>query len=128
MSNAKVSGALFAIILVGCAMVGMSSVYGQQTTERYIPIGQSPGISGKYSYIGEIVSVDAAAHTIVVSSDRGRKTIIVTPETKIWLDRSTLKQTNTIGSYDDCEAGRRVEVMHIRDDDGVAAWIKIETK
>ncbi len=128
MSNVKLSRSLFAIILVGLAMSGMSSVYGQQTTERYIPIGQSPGISGKYSYIGEIVSVDAAAHTIVVASDRGRMSIQMTPDTKIWLDRSGMKQTNTIGSYADCEVGRRVEVMHVRDDESVAAWVKIETK
>lgn len=128
MTKFRLSDILLGIVILALACFGISSAHAQQTTERYIPIGQSPGISDKYSYIGDIVAVDAAAHTIVVDSNRGRRTVEVTADTRIWLDRSTIKQTNAVGSYTDCEVGRKVEVMHKRDDESVAAWIKIETQ
>ncbi len=101
--------------------------HSQLTTEQFIPIGQSPGISDKHSAIGSIVAVDRAAHTIEVQSNRGRKTFSITPATRIWLDRSKILQSNQLGTYNDCEVGRRIEVMRARDDEAVADWIKIES-
>jgi len=98
----------------------------QQTTEQYIPIGKSPGVSDKYSYIGVIVSLDREAHTIEVRSNRGARTIRVVAATRLWLDRSKAKRTNQKASYGDCEVGATVEVMYVHDQDGVADWIKIE--
>ena len=119
---------VFAAAVLTLACLGPSSTHGQQTTEQFIPIGQSPGVSDTYSYIGTIIAVDMAAHTIVVDSNRGERTVSVTEGTRIWLDRSGTKKTNTVGSYDDCEVGRKVEVMHEHDDEAVANWIKIETQ
>ena len=102
--------------------------YGQETAEQFIPIGYSPGVSDKYTFIGKIVDVDQETHTIVVDSNRGERIIKVTPMTRIWLDRSKRKRTNTVGSYSDCKEGRKVEVMHDLDNEGVADWIKIESR
>ena len=53
-------GRLFTGIgLVVALLCGVSHVHGQKATERYIPIGQSPGLSGKYTYIGSIECIDA---------------------------------------------------------------------
>lgn len=106
--------------------VGVSPVFGQEQTERYIPIGKSPGISGKYSYIGKITGVDAANHTISVRDDTGSRTINCPHGTRIWLDRSALKQTNITGSFADMQVGRTVEVKfrdYQRMDE--ADWIKV---
>ncbi len=116
-----------AALLISSMMLGSTLSFGQWTTEQHIPIGESPGISNKYSYIGSIVSVDEQARTIVVESNRGSKTIRVTPTTRLWLDRSTSKRTNVEASYSDCEVGRQVEVMYDHDDHNVAVWIKIES-
>lgn len=116
-----------AALLMSSLLLGSTSTFGQQTTEQYIPIGKSPGISTKYTYIGSIVSVDEQAQTIVVESNRGSKTIRVMPTTRLWLDRSRKKRTNIKASYSDCEVGRRVEVMYDHDNRSVAAWIKIES-
>ncbi len=128
MSNSNFTGILIAVTLLMFPFLGTSLIYGQETTEQFIPIGYSPGISDKYSFIGKIVDVDQETHTIVVDSNRGERTIKVTPMTRIWLDRSKRKRTNTVGIYSDCEVGRKVEVMYDHDNESVADWIKIETR
>lgn len=127
MINSKYTGFLIVATLLVSPFLGTSLIHAQQTTEQFIPIGYSPGISDKYSFIGIIVDVDQETHTIVVDSNRGERAIKVMPMTRIWLDRSKSKRTNTVGSYGDCEVGRKVEVMHAHDNESVADWIKIET-
>ena len=117
---------IFTLLLI-ITLIGTSLSYGQQSSEQFIPIGQSPGISGKLSYIGSIVEVNRAESTLVVESNRGTKTIKVTPETRYWLDRSKTRQANRVSSYEDCEVGRKVEVKHAREDESIADWIKIES-
>lgn len=99
--------------------------FAQQTTERFIPIGQSPGISGQYSTIGTLREFDAASGVLLVDDDDGQKRYLVTPTTRIWIDRSASDRSNLVGSRDDLAAGRRIEVMYRRDDPGQADWIKI---
>ncbi len=118
---------LFAIFSVLVVSWSTSPVNGQQTTEQFIPIGYSPGISKEYSFIGPITAVNLEESTIIVDDARGTRTIKVTPETRIWLDRSKIKKANVVGDYSDCQPGRLVEVMYNHDDETVAVWIKIET-
>jgi hypothetical protein len=51
----------------------------------------------------------------------------ITEKTRIWLDRTKLKQANLSGSFTDLQKGRRVEVKY---DDPVrrqvADWVKVE--
>lgn len=115
---------LAVVLLTFCS----TAAVGQFMTERFVPIGQSPGISGKYSTIGTITEVDTGARTVTVSGEGGERTYEVTDETHIWLDRSDWKLTNLDGSYRDCAVGQRVEIMHRRDDQSVADWIKVETR
>ena len=118
------------LLLISLAAVAMcvAPAGAQLMTEKFIPIGQSPGISGKYSVIGTIVEVDRATHTMSVEHAGGVKVVRVTDATHIWLDRSKRRRQNTTGAYEDCEVGRSVEVMHLRDDESTAAWIKIEAQ
>jgi hypothetical protein len=89
-----------------------SPASAQEATERFIPIGQSPGVSGYYSYIGEVEQVDAQNRTITVRGPEGSRTIAVTERTKIWLDRSALRQSNLSGTFADVQTGRRIEVKY----------------
>lgn len=102
------------------------SAFAQQTTERFIPIGQSPGISGKYSTIGTLREFDAASGVLLVDGGDDPKRYIVTPTTRIWIDRSTSSQSSLVGSSADLAEGSRIEVMYRRDDRQQADWIKIE--
>ena len=114
-------------LVCAVAVLGQSLAHGQRETERYIPIGQSPGASGKMTRIGTVDAVDARARSFVLVTPEGRYSVPVTAQTRIWLDRYRQKQTALTGSFADLRAGRRVEVRY--DDPGRVKhiyWIKIE--
>jgi hypothetical protein len=117
----SVSGILIAMLCT------ISHAHGQKATEQFIPIGQSPGVSQKYTWIGEIAEVNAPARTVTIADPAGRRTVRITDTTRIWLDRTKLKQTNLSGSFTDLQKGRRAEVKYedpARRD--VAEWVKVE--
>ncbi|MGH7273549.1 MAG: hypothetical protein ACREIQ_03705 [Nitrospiria bacterium] len=104
-----------------------SFAYGQKATEMYIPLGQSPGLSGKYTLIGVIEKFNVQEQTISVVGPSGTRTVKITNRTKIWLDRSKLKLTNLKGSSTDLKIGRRVEVMYEDyDRKEFAEWVKVQ--
>ncbi len=121
--RALLSGIAVAVALLGA----ISHAHGQKETERFIPIGQSPGVSQKQTSIGEIAEVDAAGRSVTVAEQAGRRTVKITDKTRIWLDRTRLKQANLTGSFTDLQKGRRVEVKY--EDPArreVADWVKVE--
>ncbi|MFQ5547427.1 MAG: hypothetical protein ACE5FV_03985 [Woeseia sp.] len=102
-----------------------SPAFTHPATERYIPIGKSPGVSNVKSYIGAIRSVRRSERGFVmVVEDTGRR-IEVTEDTKIYLDKGP-GHANTTGTEEDCQAGRTVEV-YLRED-GTAYWVKIRVR
>ena len=113
-----VNGIGLAIALLG----SISYAHGQKETEQYIPIGQSPGLSQKYTSIGELAEVDPRAQSVTIADPAGRRTVKITEKTRIWL-----KLTNLTGSFADLQKGRRVEVKY-EDPQGreVAEWVKVE--
>ncbi len=118
---------LLGISILVTLLCNITFAYGQKQTERYIPLGQSPGVSGKYTLIGEIRTVDPQAQALTILGPSGTQTAIVTPRTKIWLDRSKLKLTNLTGGFSDLRVGRRAEVKY---EDAqkkkFAEWIKVQ--
>jgi len=120
------------------ALVGMSAFLlgsapapsAQEMTEQYIPIGQSPGLSGKYTVIGKLQSVNAKEQTCTVAGTTGALNVKITARTKIWLDRSKLQQPNLQGTLADLRPGATVEVKpegHLRGvSSGPAEWIKVD--
>ena len=117
------------ILLLFIALFIASAALAHKATERYIPIGQSPGVSHKTSYIGEINQVNEGEHWMSMVNSHGTYRVHMAQDTKIYLDRSAQKKTNLKGGYGDCKPGRRVEVK-FRDNDPekAAEWIKIEIK
>jgi hypothetical protein len=114
-------------ILVAALLCGPSFAHGQKSTERYIPIGKSPGLSGKYTSLGLITDVNVRARTITIADTAGRKTVQITDTTSIWLDRSKLKKSNLTGRFTDLVKGRRVEAKYQQPPRGqVAEWVKVE--
>ena len=92
--------------LGACAFViallwGTSFAHGQKSTERDIPIGQSPGISGKYTSLGVLTDVNAQTRTITIADSAGPKTVQITDTTLIWHDRSKLSKSNLSGRFTD---------------------------
>ncbi len=102
-------------------------VLGQTMTEQYIPIGQSPGLSGKFTDLGKIERVDVGGRTITLGETAGGRAVAITERTRIWLDRSKLQQTSVTGGFADLREGRQVEVMYEdHERRQAAAWIKVE--
>ena len=115
-------GAVIALLL------GAPLALGQMMTEQFIPMGQSPGLSGKYTDLGEIEQVDVEGRTITLGGAAGGRAVAVTERTRIWLDRSKLQQTNIAGDFADLHKGRQVEIKYEDDERRqTAAWIKVKS-
>jgi hypothetical protein len=116
-------------ILALLTLVSVVGVHAQKSTERFIPVGKSPGISGKYTSIGTIDAVDMDQRTLTCTDSTGTIMVKVDKNTKIWVDRSKQKLPNLKGSLDDCHQGQVVEVKYRNNErqPGAAAdWIKIQ--
>lgn len=104
-----------------------SYAHGQEETERYIPIGRSPGLSGTATDIGTVSAYDPATGMLKVNARSGPQSVEVTLQTRIWIDRSKAKLSSTDGGPSDLAPGRMVEIKYV---DATAKrnadWIKIE--
>ncbi len=119
------------------AVVGMSPLFlgapapsAQEMTERFIPVGQSPGLSGKATVIGKIQAINARDQTVTIAGPAGTWSAKVTERTKIWLDRSMSRKTNLTGTFSDLRQGLTVEVKPDGSQRGAqsgpAEWIKVQ--
>ena len=106
------------------ALLSAGAAGAQQATERFIPIGKSPGLSGTGTTIGEIRSVEPGPRRVTVGGEGGSVTVTVTEATHIWVDRSPSGQANLAGSFDDLVQGRLAEVHPAPEGPG-ADWIKV---
>ena len=119
-------------ILTAVLLGPLQAAYAQKTTEIFIPIGKSPGLSGKRTMIGRIDCVEVEDRLLMVGGADRRQHARLTDETQIWLDRSLLRRTNVYGLPDDCERGRFCEIKYTdndpgdRDNPGTIEWIKIQ--
>jgi hypothetical protein len=115
-------------VLAVLTLLATTCVHAQKATERYIPVGKSPGISGKYTSIGTIDSVNMDERTLTCTDSSGTITVKIDKNTKIWIDRSKQKLQNMEGSLYNCQQGEVVEVKYRnnnRQPGAVADWIKV---
>jgi hypothetical protein len=118
---------LVGIIVTSTWLCGPSLVYGQKTTEQFIPLGKSPGVSNRQTIIGEIEQFDPQSQTLTVALPSGKQTYQLTDKTRIWLDRTKIQLTNLKGTTADLQKGRRVEVKYEAPErKTVADWVKVE--
>jgi hypothetical protein len=114
-----------AILLLCCTV----AAHAQKATEQFIPIGQSPGLSGKHTLIARIEAVNPPTRTLTLKNETGTHTVRITEQTKIWLDRSRLQQPNVKGTFADCRVGSLAEIKFVqneRKEGGVAEWAKVQ--
>ena len=113
------------ITIILLAIVTVASA--EKATELFIPIGKSPGLSGKYLVTGRIEQVNAQNKTISMSGEAGEYTVRISDRTMIFLDRSKMKQANQYGNFSDFKTGMLVEVRFEKDERGQPAeWVKIQ--
>lgn len=117
------------VVKLACTifMVITPLAYGHKQAERYIPIGQSPGLSHKYTYLGAVAQVDMRNKELTVRDGGRSRKIRFTAKTRIWLDRSKLKMTNLSGKPKHIGKGQRIEVKYMNEKTKrTAEWIKVE--
>ena len=119
-SKISLTALLLAVVLAG------PGVQAQQTTERFIPIGFSPGVSYLTSYIGSVDTVDSAARSVSLQVDGETRTLRVPSDTPIWLDRSKVRKSNIDGGFGDIRPGSVIEVKYDEEDPGSAVWVKVQ--
>jgi hypothetical protein len=121
----KYSTAIIGVILLLAAV--LPHAYGEKSTEIFIPIGLSPGLSGKYTQVGKIDRVDMENEILTIRDPAGVYSVRVTNRTEIWLDKSKVKLSNLKGTLADCRKGLLVEVKfedNLRE--RPAEWIKVQ--
>ena len=103
-----------------------NGVFAQKETEVFIPIGESPGVSHKYSVIGTVEKVNAGDSTISLKGDSGVKSIRVTPCRQFYLDQSNLKLPNRRCSFSEIQPGCLVEIKYRDNKPGnLIDWVKV---
>ena len=117
---------LAAVAALTALLGGVPAVQAQKATERFIPLGQSPGLSADHTDIAEIEAVAAGQGTITLKVAEAARHVTVTDRTSIWLDRTTTGQTILVGNFSNLQVGLRVEVKYESNDRRLPAeWIKI---
>ena len=105
----------------------LTTVWGQNATELYLPLGRSPGVSAKLSLIAKIAEVNAQDQALTVTGASGARTIYISEYTQIFIDNSTLRQANRYGSFSDFKPGMMIEVRFEADKSHrPAQWIKLQ--
>jgi hypothetical protein len=108
-------------------MAGVFAIHAEKSTELYIPIGQSPGLSAKYTVMGKIDQVDPRNQTLKMSGDSGSYTVKMTERTFIYLDRSKAQLSNIYGTLADCKVGDLVEIkFEDNSHNKPIEWIKVQ--
>jgi hypothetical protein len=102
-------------------------LHAQKETEIFIPIGKSPGVSGKYSMICKVEMVKVNDSIMTINQESGVMNLKMTEQTKIYLDKSKLKLQNKKGSYADIKPGMTMEVKYVDNKPGNPVdWIKVQ--
>lgn len=113
--------------LVATATAG--AALAQQATERYIPIGQSPGaltMQGEISTTTEPAGAGGQTSVAMTSEAApGGVSYVLGPQTRIYIDNSAQGRPNTMGTPADLQTGRHVEVAVASADTRTALWIKV---
>lgn len=115
------------VSLLGILLAMPVAGFAQKTTELYIPLGQSPGLSGKNTLIGKIVQIDALNNTITMADAAGTYSVSMAPATRLYLDKSKAGLPNSQGALTDCNVGDPIEVKFVDNARSKPVeWIKVQ--
>ncbi len=116
------------IVFVGVLVAAAPPALAQKSTELYIPIGKSPGLSETHTTIGRIKCVEPDEQTITVIWRGKTFKGLINDRTQFFLDRSSLRRPNSYGGIADCHQGLLCEIKYRgnrRVPGAAAQWIKI---
>jgi hypothetical protein len=88
----------------------VAPVSAQQATERYVPIGRSPGLSDGSTLMATVETVDVEGGRVTLQTASDSREVEADAATRIWWDRTALGESNSGASLSDCREGLFVEV------------------
>jgi hypothetical protein len=117
-----------ALAIIGClALTG--AAWAHPATEQYIPIGQSPGdgtvVQGRTGAVVEPAADAPPVVSVVGPSEAEIGAYVVVPTTRIYIDRSAEGLPSLVGTIDDVQPGRVIEVRIADPQTRAAEWIKV---
>ena len=117
-------------VIATFALAGAAAAH--PATEQFIPIGESPGpgvVQGTAGAVAEPTAATGGDPVISVENSTGAElgAYIVTEHTRIYVDRSAQNLPSLVGSIDDVQPGRVIEVR-IDPDTRNAEWIKVRAQ
>jgi hypothetical protein len=118
------------VTLIGAAMIAAApAVQAQRLTEMFVPIGQSAGLSGKFTLLARVQAVNATERSVTLNQDATTLTVKLGANAPIWIDRSKQQQTNSAGTLADVRPGLLAEVKFVKNNRaaGEAEWIKVQS-
>ncbi len=122
------------VLIVAALMLAALSTapaHAQKATELYIPLGQSPGLSGRVTFVGRIESIDAHSMIVTLRGPDGRAFAKLSAASQIYIDRTPMGRSCRYGFAEDCQVGRLCEIKFTdnklgrRDAPSVVEWAKI---
>lgn len=108
------------------ALTGAAAAH--PATEQFIPIGQSPGagvVEGRAGAVAEPAGAGAPIVSVVDGASVELGAYVVVPTTRIYIDRSGQGLPSLVGTIDDVQPGRVIEVRIADPATRAAEWIKI---
>ena len=117
------------LVLIAVLASGASAALAQKSTEMFVPIGQSPGLSGKHTVLANIQALNATDLSMTVTDAAGASiTVRPDPQTRVWLDRNKFKQPTRKADFADLRTGMAVELKYRNNDSqaGAVEWIKAQ--
>lgn len=109
------------------AMFVAGAAWAHPATEQFVPIGESPGPGVVQGRAGAVAEPASGPPLVLVEDGEGEDVgaYIVTPTTRVYIDRSEQGLPSLVGTLDDVQPGRVIEVR-VRDPETRAAeWIKV---
>src|ERR1700704_4209040 len=129
MKKIEVKLRLFHLIFSLLLLLLCYEARSQKTTEVFIPIGKSPGASGKTTKMGKVESVRTQDYSVTMMlDDQTKATIKIEKSTAIYLDKSIQKQPNTRGKWEDIKPGLLMEAKYSEINKSTCEWIKVQVK
>jgi hypothetical protein len=113
-------------LIVSLAAVGAASAH--PATEQYVPIGQSPGegtVQGRAGAVVEPAGDGPPIISVLGPGDAALGAYVITPATRVYIDRSGEGLPNLVGAIEDVRPGNVVEVRVRNDETRAAEWIKV---
>lgn len=119
---------LASIVAIAAILLPAAQAAAQKATERYIPIGKSPGLSGKYTVIGRVSEINLQTGTMTITGPTRTWTARLDDKTQIWLDCSNYRHPSAKGTPADCKPGLLCEVKYegrLQPDSSTCEWVKV---